>query len=114
MPSVVVRLSYRFRQTGPFFSRLFRPAIRARATDDAADQLIYRLKHWPRLPSSCRTADIFRALSMMSNRPVNRRWILNHSTMPAHEVDGLLHRLVEQGAVDVTDAGRYGTDPNAG
>lgn len=50
---------------------------------------------------------------MMSHRPVNRRWILNNSRMNAGEVDGLLRRLVRQGAVHVIDAGSYRPDTNA-
>ena len=49
----------------------------------------------------------------MSHRPVNRRWILSNSRMNAGEVDGLLRRLVSQGAVHVIDTGTYRPDPNA-
>ena len=69
--------------------------------------LIYRLKHWPELPASSRTADVFRALSVMSNRPVNRHWILTHSKLQAQQVDRLLKRLVDDDCVDVIDAGKY-------
>ncbi len=69
--------------------------------------LIYRLKHWPELPSRVRTADVLRALSVMSNRPVNRHWILANSKLRAQEVDSLLARLVEQDAVEVIDGSRF-------
>lgn len=44
-----------------------------RRTD--VDGLIYKLKHWPELPAASRTADVFRASSMMSNRTaLGRSW----------------------------------------
>lgn len=43
----------------------------------------------------------------MSNRPVNRRWIMNNSRLQLSEVDLFLHRLVEQDAVEVTDTTHY-------
>jgi hypothetical protein len=78
-----------------------------------SEHLIYRLKHWPRIPSASRTAEILRTLSVMSHRPVNRRWILNSSGLDAREVDMLLRRLIEQDAVQITDAGPYPSDPHA-
>ncbi|MDQ6880511.1 MAG: hypothetical protein M3150_00210 [Pseudomonadota bacterium] len=73
------------------------------------DHLIYRLRHWPRIPSAS-TLDIYRTLSVMSQRPVNRRWILNNSSLDGRAVDRLLRRLVEQDAVHVIDARGYGPD----
>ena len=69
--------------------------------------LIYRLKHWPELPRSDRIADVFRTLSVMSNRPVNRHWILAHSRLRARQVDSLLERLVREGAVEAIDAAKF-------
>ncbi|MDB5947128.1 MAG: hypothetical protein JWQ33_2154 [Ramlibacter sp.] len=80
---------------------------------DTGESLIYRLRHWPQIPSASKTADIYRTLSVMSNRPVNRRWILNNSSLDARAVDHLLRRLVEQGAVEVIDARGYGPDTTA-
>lgn len=71
------------------------------------EALVYRLKHWPELPVRHRTANVYRALSLMSNRPVNRGWFLRHSRMKANELDGLLDRLVTQGAVEVIDVSSY-------
>ena len=68
------------------------------------DLLIYRLRRWPKLPSSSMSTNVSRALSVMSTRPVNRRWLLNNSSLPEHEVDRLLQRLVQQDALEVTDA----------
>ena len=79
--------------------------------DDPADTtpggLIYRLKHWPDLTPRQRTADVLRTLSVMSHRPVNKTWILASSHLTSKQVDVLLERLVEQGAVEVIDAGKF-------
>jgi hypothetical protein len=66
-------------------------------------ELIYRLKHWPDLPERLKTADVLRTLSVMSNRPVNRRWILAHSRLKGEQVDDLLQRLTNEDAVSVID-----------
>jgi hypothetical protein len=50
---------------------------------------------------------VYRALSLMSTRPVNRGWFLRHSRMKAQELDRLLGRLVAQGAVEIVDISRY-------
>jgi hypothetical protein len=73
----------------------------------AGDMLIYRLRRWPHLPSASMNTDVSRTLSVMSTRPVNRRWILNNSSLQEHEVDSMLQCLVEQDAVEVTDAAKY-------
>jgi hypothetical protein len=75
--------------------------------DAPADGLIYRLKHWPDLPCHHKTADVLRVLSVMSNRPVNRHWILANSKLRGEQVDRLLQRLVDDGAVDVIDASQF-------
>ncbi|HTH79469.1 MAG TPA: hypothetical protein VL593_10855 [Ramlibacter sp.] len=71
------------------------------------DALVYRLKQWPELPARHRTAEVYRALSLMSNRPVNRSWFLRHSRMKPKVLDGLIDRLVAQGAVEVIDVSAY-------
>lgn len=78
------------------------------------DDLIYRLKHWPDLSSLERTADIYRALSVMSNRPINRRWILQNSKLRTEQVDRLLSRLVQEGAVEVIDGSKFAAGGNSG
>jgi hypothetical protein len=107
MLSVVDRLFCWGRQ---LFKLPSNPFLPTEVIDPRCDEelLIYRLRRWPKLPSSSMSTGITRTLSVMSTRPVNRRWILNNSSLQAHEVDGMLHRLVEQGAVEVTDAGKYG------
>ena len=64
---------------------------------------ILRLKHWPDLPSRHRTAAVYRAFSVMSNRPVNRSWFLRQSRLKACEVDGLIDGLIAQGVVEKVD-----------
>ena len=106
MPSVIDRLVRWARQAFMPPSDPFRPTeVIDPGSDD--DLLIYRLRRWPRLPSSSMSTDVSRALSVMSTRPVNRRWLLNNSGLAAHEVDSMLRRLVEQDAVEVTDARSY-------
>ena len=113
MPNVAERVSTWSRQAVASLSALCRRAAPDQWPDHPGDNLVYRLRHWPRIPSASRTADILRTLSVMSHRPVNRRWILSNSRMNAGEVDGLLRRLVSQGAVHVIDTGTYRPDPNA-
>lgn len=69
----------------------------------ADDGLIYRLKHWPSLPSPIRTADVLRLLSVMSHRAVNRRCMLAHSKLEASQLEALLRRLIAKGDVEVID-----------
>lgn len=71
------------------------------------DGLVYRLKRWPDLPSPARTADVLRLLSVMSHRPVNRRWMLSYSRLDAAHVDALLRRLVDRGEVEVIDPSAF-------
>jgi hypothetical protein len=85
----------------------FSPTV-VTATAGEDDQLIYRLRRWPQLPAASMNTDITRTLSVMSTRPVNRRWILNNSSLREREVDSMLQHLVDQGAVEVTDAARFG------
>jgi hypothetical protein len=70
-------------------------------------ELIYRLKHWPLLPEDLKTAGVYRTLSVMSQRPVNRRWLISHSSLRAEQVDGLLQRLTEANAVEVIDSSKF-------
>jgi len=111
MPSVYDTLYRWARRTTTSFAELrFVPSERG-DMDPESSGLIYRLKHWPELPSQVRTADVLRALSVMSNRPVNRHWILANSKLRPHDVDRLLARLVEQDAVEVIDGSKF---PSAG
>jgi hypothetical protein len=112
MPSVYDTLySWARKRTTSFAELCFVASERGRVEHEV-DSQIYRLRHWPDLPTVNRTADVFRALSVMSNRPVNRNWLLSHSKLPARQVDQLLQRLVHEGAVEVIDTSKYGPDSN--
>lgn len=95
------------RRTTPFGELLFNSSLRQDRGPDADDGLIYRLKHWPSLPDSYKTANVYRVLSLMSNRRVNRNWIQVHSKLPAEQLDRLLRRLVDNGALEVIDASKF-------
>jgi hypothetical protein len=102
--------SWAKKKTTSFAQLCFVPSERVDAADDA-DGLIYRLKHWPELPADRRTANVFRALSVMSHRPVNRRWFATHSKLPASEVDQLLEHLIGEDAIEVIDGSKYLPEP---
>lgn len=72
------------------------------------DGLAYKLREWPELPDMLRTAPVLRMLSVMSHRPVNRRWMVGQNRVTGEMVDALLVRLVNQGAVQVIDTQRFG------
>lgn len=71
--------------------------------------LIYRLRRWPTLPADSRTAEVLRTLSVMSQRPVNRNWILMSTALKPAQVDRLLQFLIDQGVVDVIDSAGFAT-----
>jgi hypothetical protein len=73
----------------------------------ARDRIIYRLRSWPELPAAHRTAVIYRMLSVMSSRPVNRHWILASSRMRPKQLDGLLRGLIAQGVVEQIDPASF-------
>lgn len=78
-------------------------------SDRPAQNLIYRLRAWPQLEEAGRTAVIYRMLSVMSNRPVSRHWMLERSHMQPREIDSLLDQLQEVGALEVIDPSRFPT-----
>jgi hypothetical protein len=113
MPRVVERLSSWIRETTASV-RATEPAPAARRLGAwRDDSLIYRLRHWPKLPPADRSIDVHRILAVMSTRPVNRRWIMKNTRLAARDVDLLLRRLTEQGAVQVIDASKFRPDANA-
>jgi hypothetical protein len=73
----------------------------------AGADLIYRLKAWPQVPESGRTAEIYRMLSVMSNRPVNRQWILTRTRMEPQQLEALIRRWIDEGAIEVIDPARF-------
>lgn len=107
MPSVYDTLYLWARKTTTSFSELRFVASQRDEVRHDGDGLIYRLKYWPELPRDSRTADVFRALSVMSHRPVNRHWILTNSKLRPQQVDSLLERLVAQDAVEVIDGSKF-------
>ncbi len=110
MPSVYDTLYNWARKTSTSFGEL-RYAISQREDSRLdGDGLVYRLKSWPELPTASRTANVFRALSVMSHRPVTRQWIVAHSKLEASEVDRFLARLVREDVVEVIDISKYGPD----
>ncbi|MDB5957917.1 hypothetical protein [Ramlibacter sp.] len=97
-------------QAGASSFQATRPAP-ARLRGAGAD-LIFRLKAWPELGDTERTAEIYRILSVMSSQPVNRQWLAARCTMPAQDLDKLLRQLVAQGALEVIDPARFaGREP---
>ena len=75
--------------------------------------LIFRMKAWPRLPEDGRTADIYRVLSVMSQQPVNRQYLLARCRLAPQQLDKLLMKLVQDGALEVIDPARFGAAPEA-
>ena len=69
--------------------------------------LIFRLRSWPQLPESGRTAEIYRMLSVMSSQPVNREWLESRCRMAPQQLDELLQSLVAEGAIEVIDPARF-------
>jgi hypothetical protein len=96
----VMRRMFGPRGTGSFTEA--RPAARVPGAD-----LIYRLKAWPELTEPGRTAEIYRMLSVMSSRPVNRQWILTRTRMDRSHLDALLRKWVDEGAIEVIDPSRF-------
>lgn len=72
----------------------------------AAD-LIFRMKSWPQLPEDGRTADVYRVLSVMSQQPVNRQYLLARCRLAPQQLDKLLTRLIADGALEVIDPRRF-------
>ncbi len=75
--------------------------------------VIYRLRHWPTLPSAMRTADVLRLLSLMSSRPVSRHWMLTYAKLPERRLDVLLDRLAAQGALEEINPASFPREPRA-
>lgn len=73
----------------------------------ARADLIFRLKAWPQLPESDRTAEIYRMLSVMSSQPVNRQWLQARCRLAPKQLDELLLQLLRDGALEVIDPTRF-------
>jgi hypothetical protein len=89
-----------------WISDLLRRLLAERRADSGGNfgaHLIFRLKAWPSLPEAGRTAEIYRMLSVMSSQPVNRQWLLSRCTMAPGQLDALLMKLMDEGALEVID-----------
>lgn len=73
----------------------------------ARADLIFRLKAWPQLPETGRTAEVYRMLSVMSSQPVNRQWLLARCQLAPRQLDDLLLRLQAEGALEVIDPRQF-------
>ena len=87
----------------------FPPSTRAAPGDHraAGADVIFRMKSWPQLPESGRTAEIYRMLSVMSSQPSSRRWLVERSGIAPRRLDRLLAQLVREGAVVVIDPASF-------
>lgn len=85
---------------------------RPAAQQPPARDLIYRLRAWPELADHQRNVDVYRMLSVMSSRPVNRSWVLSTTDMTEQYLDRLLADLVGDGVVEVIDPALFPTDAN--
>jgi hypothetical protein len=104
LPGVYSRVYRWARRTSAFAESVISGWDREEVEEPQAETcMIYRLRRWPDLPVAHRTAAIYRMLSVMSSRPVNRSWILASSRMQPRQVDGLLAGLVAQGVVEAID-----------
>ena len=93
---------------GWFGKRKEAPAARFQSTRPRpVHDLIFRMRSWPQLPEDGRTADVYRVLSVMSQQPVNRQYLLARCRMTPPQLDKLLERLVADGALEVIDPARF-------
>jgi hypothetical protein len=101
------RLYHWARNTSSFADSVISGWDRGEPEAATTGRMIYRLRRWPELPTAYRTAAIYRILSVMSSRPVNRHWILTSSRIAPRQLDGLLRGLIANGAVEAIDPTQY-------
>lgn len=70
-------------------------ADRAAPVQDGAPEL-YKVRGWPDLPDLYRTAPVYRVLSTMSTRAVNRSWMAWKTGLSDQDLDRLLDHLRDQ------------------
>lgn len=85
----------------------FAPSRGATGPNLSGADLIFRMKAWPQLPESDRTAEVYRMLSVMSSQPVTRQWLQGRCRMAPQDLDELLLKLVAEGALEVIDPARF-------
>lgn len=107
MASVYDSLSAWARKTTTTFAVLLATGGHERAHSPAPGEIAYRLRQWPRLPQAVKTAAVLRTLSVMSQRPVNRRWMLANTKLRSNELNRLLASLDQQGALETIDTSRF-------
>ena len=108
MANVYEALSLLARRGASSFAELFGGGTeRVEIPAPAAGEMAYRLRTWPQLPPSMKTAGVFRILSVMSQRLVNRRWMLLQSGLDDAQLDHLLQRLRTEGALEEIDTSRF-------
>ncbi len=112
MTTVLDSISNWARRTTTSFAELRMTVMQRSGPDGPGEGLAYQLRYWPDL-SGPRTADVLRALSVMSHRPVNRRWILSSTKLTPAQVDSLIARLIAQDAVTIIDTARFPAVPAA-
>ncbi|HYF19386.1 MAG TPA: hypothetical protein VEA40_16085 [Ramlibacter sp.] len=111
MPRMVGALADWARRTTTSFAELRGETWLRPEPPPAGPALIYRLRQWPSLPPSLQRVDVLRLLSLMSNRPVTRSWMLSRARVTEPQLDRLLQLLERQGAVDVIDPSGFGALP---
>ncbi len=96
------------RKTTSSFAQLYDES-QDTVVDDSAQHrgLIYKLREWPALPEDWSTAPVFRALSVMSQRHVNRHWLITRQGLAPSQADDLIRYLVHLDAVDIVDASDF-------
>jgi hypothetical protein len=67
----------------------------------------YRLRAWPDLPESVRTAAVYQAFSRMSQGPVTLQWFIVHSRLAPQQAHTLFERLTGDGQIEIIDIGRF-------
>lgn len=92
---------------GLFGKRKEAPDAPFQPTRPRPHDLIFRMRSWPQLPEDGRTADVYRVLSVMSQQPVNRQYLLARCRMAPQQLDKLLQKLVADGALEVIDPARF-------
>ncbi|HZY19036.1 MAG TPA: hypothetical protein VFE82_11180 [Ramlibacter sp.] len=113
MPRLADTLARWARRTSTSFSELLSETPAETMPPATGAEPIYRLRQWPSLSPSLRTADVLRLLSRMGTRPVNRSWMLNHSGLEARRVDLLLRQLRAQDALEVIDPSAFASESYA-
>ncbi|TFZ01352.1 hypothetical protein [Ramlibacter rhizophilus] len=67
------------------------------------ESVAYRLRAWPTLPPSQCNARVWRLMSTMSVRPVDRGWMLEQSRLAPEELDALIDTLRRDRVVEVIE-----------